>query len=39
MKLIRKLEADIDSAASVCPADADDQVVVVGETLRYVEAV
>ena len=39
MKLIRKLEADIDSAASVCPADADDQVVVVGETLRYDEAV
>ena len=23
MKLIRKLEADIDSAASVCPADAE----------------
>jgi len=39
MKLICKLEADIDSTASVCPADADDQVVVVGETVRYVEAV
>ena len=39
MKLIRKFEADIDSAASVCPADADDQVVVVGETVRYVETV
>ena len=39
MKLIRKLEADIDSAASVCPADADNQMVVVGETVRYVEAV
>ena len=39
MKLIRKFEANIDSAASVCPADADDQVVIVGETVRYVEAV
>ena len=39
MKLIRKLEADIDYAASVCTADSDDQVVVVGETVRYIEAV